>query len=194
MPFLVVFIAVLLIVLFYFLSKRQSRQADSPEDPDTFDFEPDTQSVTPTVLRKVRVVAPVQTFGDTKQRVYVQANPFPPGVDQVNIPSGKGIDALLTLVIEPVVRRLDNDAEVNDFSDELSLTIYYTAKEVAATELDSFGRPMLSIVSGYRDESEVWRLERLDTRVTPDPNTGGGTLTAKLKTLHPKDPQWIGRP
>lgn len=194
MPFIIVLLAVVLIVLFYFLSRRQSREADAPDAPDTFDFEPDTESLTPTVLRRVHVEAPVQTLSGVKQRVYVEANPFPLGVDEVNIPGGKGIDALLTLVWEPVVRRLDNRAEVNDFSDELSITIYYSPKEVAATELDALGRPRLSIVSGYRDANGVWRLERLATDVIPDPGTGGGRLNAKLKTLHPNDPQWIGRP
>lgn len=194
MPFIIVLLAVVLIALFYYLSRRQSREADSPEVPDTFDFEPDTESLTPTVLRRVHVEAPVQTFDGVKRRVSVEANPFPPGVDQVDIPSGKGIDALLTPVWEPVVHRVDNNAEVNDFSDELSITIYYSPKEVAATELDAFGRPLLSIVSGYRDAYGVWRLERLATDVQPDPGTGGGTLNAKLKTLHPNDPQWIGRP
>lgn len=196
MPFTVVFIAVVLIVIFYFLSRRQRPVPNPPgvseTESDTYEFAPDDQSLSPVAGRIVRVVAPAQMIGGAKRRLQVIPRPLS-GVGEASVPAGKNF-ALITLVLNPEVQRLDNGDPVSDFPDPLTLTFYYTARDAAATDKNADGSPQLSIISGYLSKNDGWRMERLDTTVTPDPNTGGGTLEAKLDTLYPNDPQWIGRP
>jgi hypothetical protein len=196
-PFPILGIAFLLLAIFYFLFRRTPNKALEPDenggpDDDMFIFDPDLEAVKFQASRKVTVNAPAQTINGTLRKLTVEANTLPKLPD-LQVPAGKGIEKLLVLVIDDRIRTKDTREEVYQFDSPVTYTIEYTKEDAAATTKNADGTPRLSIVAGYQ-AADGWKFERLKTTVTPNPRTGGGTLTAKIKNLQPKDPKWIGIP
>lgn len=197
-PFPILGIAFLLLAIFYFLFRRTSNKAVDPDenggtnDDDMFIFDPDLDAVKFQASRKVTVNAPDQTINGTRRKLIVEANTLPKLAD-LKVPAGKGIEKLLVLVIDDRIRTKDTREEVYEFDSPVTYTVEYTKEDAAATTKNAEGTPRLSIVAGYQT-ADGWKFERLKTTVTPNPRNGGGTLTAKIKNLKPKDPKWIGIP
>lgn len=197
-PFLLFGIAIAILVIFYFLFRRPSEGIKNPNEKEEgnedemFVFDPERDGISRLSRRKVTIVAPAQTINGSRRKLVVEANPLP-DLTGLEIPEGKGIDKLVVLVIDDRVRTRDTREEVYIFERPLTYTVEYTKEDAAATTTKPDGTPRLSIVTGYQ-AADGWKFERLDTTVTLDPNTGGGTLTAKIKNLQPKDPKWIGSP
>ncbi len=197
-PFLLLGIAIAILVVFYFLFRRPIGGIRNPDEKeegtedDMFVFDPERDGISRLSRRKVTVKAPAQTINGARKRLVVEANPLP-DLPNLQIPEGKGIEKLVVLVIDDRVRTRDTGEEVYEFDSPLMYTIEYTKEDAAATTTNDDGKPRLSIVTGYLAE-EGWKFERLDTKVTPNPKTGGGTLEAKIKSLKPQDPKWVGVP
>lgn len=198
-PLLLIIIVVVVLVVLYLLFRR-SQPAPPPAngnggdgDSTTFTFDTERDALVPTVARKVTIVAPSRTIGQAKHKVTVEPRPLKDVGDWTKPPDGKGIDELVVLVINPAVRDDVTKEELYDFPTALEYTVQYLPEDAAKSTLDADGKPRLSIITGYSAD-DGWKWERHETTVTPDSKTGGGTLTAKINQLHPKDPQWIGRP
>lgn len=195
-PFILLGIAFGLLVIFYFLFRRAP--APGPDEngktleEDVFTFDPQRDLLKPVCRRKVTVTAPVQTIAGVKHRLRVEARDLP-NLPDIQVPDGKGIDALLVLVIDDRVLLDDSDQEVYDFEQPLVYTIEYTNEDADAAPKNDDGTPKLSIVTGYLAE-DGWKFAQLGTTLEANPSTGGGTLTARQWTMHPKDPKWIGIP
>lgn len=196
MPLIIIAVIALIVLIYLWQRRRTSPPApridDGKPDSDTFEFTPDMESVTPTAARRVRVEAPAQRVRGAQRRLVVEAQPLPRLAD-LEAPRHKGIDALQVLFFNPLVRLADTDEPVYDFTDPLTVTVFYTADDAAMTAKDMQGKPRLAIITGYQSE-DGWRFERLGGELQPDPDTGGGTCTVRVKTLQPKDPMWIGNP
>lgn len=198
MPPILIGVIVLFFLVALFFVFRQNNEEEKVNNgkPDSqnvvFEFEQDREGFVATARRRIRFVMPPQKNLAARQRITIQLEPLPK-LDQLEIPSGKGIEALQLLIANPVARMSETYQQVYDFDPPLSVTVYYTKEDTAETTFHPDGTPRLSIVSGYESQ-EGWRFERLDTRVQADKETGGGTLTAELRTLHPNDPLWTGRP
>jgi hypothetical protein len=190
---LLVIVVFVLLVLAALWARTQSRTG-SPDGPvipdDTFDFDEDSDQIAPTARRKTHIVAPAQDTPDGKRRLDITANALP-NLTGVTPPPEKNIDAILVTVLNPSVRFLDSDIEVNDFAPPLTLVVDYKAEDAEATTTEG-GKPRLSLAAVYQS-NEGWRFERLNTDVTPYAE-GGGTLTASLGTLQPNDPVVMCRP
>lgn len=197
-PFILLAIAIGLLVIFYFLFRRTPAQAPGQNEKggngeeEMFTFDPKQDVAKPVSRRKVTIIAPTQTIGGVKRKLRVEAKDLPT-LAGIQVPKGKGIDALLVLVMDDRVLFADSDQEVYEFDPPLTYVIEYTKEDAAAAPKDDKGTPRLSIVTGYPTE-DGWKFERLDTLVEPNPANGGGTLTAKLSKMNPKDPKWIGQP
>lgn len=194
-PIWIVIIIVVLIAIYYFWSRLQPPKPGTPrindEQPDVFEFDPDTDQLAPIIRRKVRFVAPPQNMRGGKQRVTITPDKLP-STQGAEPPAAKNI-SLDVMVIEPQVQLAETNEYVYDFDPPLELTIFYKKEDAAKTTLDDNGVPRLSIITGYHSP-DGWKFERLSTTVTPDPQTEGGTLTAQVSTLHPQDPAWVGHP
>lgn len=194
-PFVLLGIAFGLLVVFYFLFRRKPAQSPGQDDKlaeqDVFIFDPAREQIKPLSRRKVTVMAPAQTVAGVKRKLRVEAKNLP--TIDVQVPQGKGIDALLVLVIDDRVMLADSDQELFEFNPPLTYSIEYTKEDAEGVSKNVDGTPKLSIVTGYRAD-DGWKFERLNTKVEPNSATGGGTLTAELANMHPKDPKWIGNP
>ncbi|RIK24605.1 MAG: hypothetical protein DCC52_12225 [Chloroflexi bacterium] len=157
-----------------------------------FTFDPESDALKPMSRRKVTITAPAQMLRGARRKLVVEAQPLP-SLGELKIPANKGIEKLLVLVIDDRVRDAETRDEVYEFEKPLTYVIEYTKEDIAATTLNADGTPRLSIVTGYQTQ-DGWKFERLPTKVTPNPKTGGGTLTAQVKTLQPLDPKWISIP
>lgn len=156
-----------------------------------FEFDEDTQNITRMTMRKIRITAPPQTREGKQYNLNVVPQPLP-NTQNVVIPEGKNLDALVTPVLNPRVEYADNVQELYIFDPPLTVRINYDKQDAdAAQSVD--GVPQLSIVTGY-NTADGWKLERLATTVIPDSETGGGICTALLSNLQPADPIFLGRP
>lgn len=196
-PFVFIVLAIVLLAVFYFLFRRAPAPPSDPkargsDNEDTFVFDPMQDAVKPFTRRKATITAPAQNVGGVMRKLTVSANPLP-AYSQLEIPQEKKIDALVVLVGDFRVSYADTGTEVNDFTEPLTFVFEYTKEDAATTGLNADGSPQLSIVTGY-PAGDGWKFEKLLTKAVPNPDTGGGTLTATVRTLHPLDPQWIGRP
>lgn len=191
---LVLGLAVLAILYFAFRSAggNPSEKGKSVGSDDVFEFDGSEENLATNVRRRVQIIAPAQPSGNGTRKISIEALPLPQ-TGELKPPESKGITELLVTVINPRAQYADTRQEVNDFANPLTMTIHYTAKEFAATDVGENGQPRLSIVVGYQDNAG-WHFERLATTVSHNPETQGGTLTAQIQTLHPKDPAWISRP
>ena len=94
----------------------------------------------------------------------------------------------------------DGETEIFEFpsGEEVTLQIEYTAEDALGSDYnpaDPEDKPKLSIITGWgRVDNIVTTWQRNETTVTPNRETGGGTLTTTFTELHPNDPQWVGRP
>lgn len=177
------FIVLVLIVLT--ASGRRGRPAPPPTDADTFDFEADNDAAIPTVRRATHIVAPVQQINGSPRHLSISVTQLP-NMTGVQPPPEKDIAAIFAVIINPRVVIAGTETEVYDFADSLTVTVNYTGEDAAAYPVGADGNPTLSLATAYQTD-DGWKFEKLATTVTPD-NSGGGTLTAALSTLHPKDP------
>jgi hypothetical protein len=195
-PFILIGIAIVLLVIFYFLFRRTPEVpppgGKGSTDEETFVFDPKQEATRAFVRRKVTVTAPAQIVGGVKHNLTVEADSLP-ALPEMEIPKEKGIDALVVLVINDRVHLADADQEIYEFDPPLTYVIEYTKEDTASAPANLDGTPRLSIVTGYRAD-DGWKFERLPTTVQPNSETGGGTLTAQIANMHPKDPKWIGNP
>ncbi len=189
-PILLLVIALFILLILAVVVARLRRESGQSGQADTFEFDEDTDSVSPTTQRHTLIRAPVQTIGGVKHRLSVVANPLPMG-GIPDVPPDKGIEELVLTVINPAVRTADTGEELFDFNPPLEITVNY--KEQDAGSAQTAQAPRLSLVTLYPVEGG-WRMERLPTQVQPDKVEGGGTLSAKIRTLRPSDPVAIGRP
>ena len=149
-------------------------------------FDPDTASVG----RLVTITAPVQERQGAQRALKIQAAPLP-NLSRVKPNGAKGIEQVIAVVMNPVVYA-DDDTPINDFKPPLEVSVQFTKADVKKTALDAKGVPQLSLAVVYSSD-DGWKWERLKTRVTLDAS-GGGTLSAKLRTLRPQDPIVMCRP
>lgn len=193
---LLVLVLFILLVLFALLTRREPPPGpDGPhvdDDGQTFTFDPEPENLQMSVRRKTVFLVPPQKIAGPGRQVQILLRPLP-RPDGLTIPSGKGIDALDVLFLNPYAALSDTGEEVYDFDPPLTVTMYYTAEDAEKAARDEKGAPLMSIITGYESESG-WKFERLPTTPMPDAETGGGTLKAPLTTLHPRDPMWAGRP
>lgn len=177
------------------LWSRRSPKAESPMDEtltEIFEFTPDEQGAVPTIARRTRIVAPGQRVNNATQKIRVIAQPLPQ-INNLVIPAEKGIDSLDILLINPVVRLADSDQELNEFDPPLTVTVWLDKQDMTAGKLTADGAPAMSLITGYQ-AADGWKFERLSTERSFNPETGGGTLSAQIRTLTPKDPVWAGFP
>lgn len=195
-PFILLGIAFGLLVIFYFLFRRAPGPGPDEKgksaEQDTFVFDPQSDTIKPVSRRKVTVTVPAQTIAGVKHRLRVEAKDLP-GLEDIQVPQGKGIDKLLVLLIDDRVMLADTDEEIYEFDPPLTYAVEYTQADAAAAPKNADGKPTLSVVTGYLAE-DGWKFERLNTTVESNPVTGGGTLTAEQRTMHPLDPKWVGVP
>lgn len=149
-----------------------------PPDKD-FDFIPGTQGPH---ARHTKIHVPGQASGKT---LTIRSNPLP-SESVPTAPANKGIQGIIRWVIEPDIRDQNNDP-VYDFDPPLTVSIDFQADDVQAAG----GKPRLSIITMYKD-GNTWKFERLNTMVTG--SASGGTLTASVRNLHPRDPFALGFP
>jgi hypothetical protein len=195
MPWFIVIIAVVLVVIFYYLSRAQAprapeRSADE-NAPQTFDFQAG-QELRAVVQRDTRILVPPQWVRDRRQKLRIELQSLP-AIGQLKPPPEKKIDALLAAVINPTMYAEETGEPLTNFDPPLTLSISYTSEDAAETTIGKDGAPQLSIVTAYQSP-EGWRFERLGTTVTPNRDGEGGTLTAEVTTLEPADPFTIGKP
>jgi hypothetical protein len=93
--------------------------------------------------------------------------------------------------MSPVVRYIDTGQEVSQFEPPLDVSVQFTEADAKATTLDSNGVPKLSLGVAYPADGG-WKWEKLKTHVTKEGS--GGTLHAKLHTLHSKEALFISKP
>lgn len=195
MPWFVVILFVVLAIVAYYFWRSQNERLRAPSSEDemsqTFDF-PEQAGAVALNRRTLRIIAPTQIVRGKKQKIRVELAPLP-AIGVLKPPPEKGIDALLALVVNPMVLAQDTGDALTAFDPPLTITVQYKKEDAAETSTDEKGIPKLSIVCGYEAE-DGWRFEKLPTTVTPDAKGNGGTLTAQLKTLAPKDPLWVGKP
>lgn len=180
---LVVVVAVVLVALYLF------RRAPAAEPGlSRFVFSPSPEfGVTPLVKREVTIVAPDQLSAGKTRKLNVTALPLPPEPSQTP-PKEKGIDRLLTSVINPRVQYSDTGETATNFDPPLTFTFTYSAEDLAvAPQTD--GRPQISIVTFYQD-GDFTRWERLVT----DIDAKAMTCSAQVRTLTPSDPAGMGIP
>lgn len=193
-PIILLVIVVFVLFVLVALGARMQYREDSPDSPvnldATFEFDEDSEQLSPTARRKTSIFAPAQDSPGGKRKLDITAMPLP-DLTGATPPAEKGIDALLVTVLNPSVRFADSDLAVNDFSPALTLIVDYKPEDAMATTMEN-GIPRLSLATVYQSE-DGWRFERLDTEVKPNVE-GGGTLTALLNTLQPNDPVVFCRP
>lgn len=192
---LLVILIFVVLVAFALWQSQQNPKRNAPEgvEPTTeeFEFDEDTENVTRTSMRKIRITAPPQARDGTRVKLRIQPQPLP-NVQDLTIPEGKNLDALVTTVLNPRVEYADNGQEINTFDPPLILRVNYKKQDADATQTVN-GAPQLSLVTGYRTNNG-WKLERLATTVIPDDKTGGGICTASVSNLQPADPIFLFRP
>ncbi len=191
MPWLVVIIFIVLGALAYYFWRSQNRLRTPSEGepmPQTFDFDEQEGRV----RRKLRVIAAEQTVAGKRQKVRIELRALP-DVTNLKPPPEKQIDALLSVVINPVVYASETGESLTTFNPPLTVTVHYKKQDAEMTTESKDGTPQLSLVSAYESD-DGWRFEKLPTTVTPNSGGNGGTLTAQLSTLEPGDPLWVGKP
>lgn len=193
-PILLLVLVIFALLVLFAVGSRMYRNGGSSGETrpaeQTFEFDPDTENVTPTVRRKTRLIAPAQFAAAPNRKLAVQALPFT-DTSQAIPPPGKGIDAILVTVLNPSVRYTDSDAEIYEFDPPLTLVVNYQPEDEAATTMNGTV-PQLSLATVYHDDTG-WKFERLPTTISPS-GKGNGTLTASVTTLHPADPFVVCRP
>ncbi|HZQ09366.1 MAG TPA: hypothetical protein VFD70_22500 [Anaerolineae bacterium] len=182
--------ALVLIIIIYRYTRKEVHQIENRLEAGSTQhrFEPGRAYVE----RQVEINAPPQHHQGARRKIAIEAAPLP-DLRGVAPEKEKGIEEIITVIINPIVRFEDSRAEVYQFEPPLDVTVQYTEADVKATTLDEQGIPKLSLIVAYQ-ASDGWKWERLKTRVNPSLPGGAGTLHAKLHTLRPKDPIAMGRP
>lgn len=180
-------VAIAAAILYFFRLRSSTPPRPDRLGSDTFTFTPEPTDAVPLVKRKVTIVAPPQTTAKGSARVKITAQPLPAD-PPAPPPAGKGIERLITTVINPSVTNADTGAALSDFDPPFSVTIEYTDADAEAGGAKD-GRPRLSLVTFYQAQ-DGWRWERLTTEVDAERRQ----LKAQLRTLQPKDPFGIGAP
>jgi len=194
MPWLVILVAIVLFALFYFLARSRGGLREPPtlEDnvPQTFEFQ-EQESIAAPTHRNLRIIAPQQNSRGKRQKVRIELKPLP-ALGEMKPPPEKRIDEILAVVSNPAVYAAETGEQLETFDPPFTVTLTYKKQDAARTELLN-GAPQLSIITVYESEKGL-RFERLATKVSPNPDGDGGTLTANLTTLAPNDPLCIGKP
>ncbi len=182
--------ALSLLVIIYRYTRREVHQIENRLEGGSTQhrFEPGRAYVE----RLVQINAQPQHHQGVRRKIAIEAAPLP-DLRGIVPEKAKGIEEIITVIINPIVRFEESHAEVHEFEPPLDLTVQYTEADVKATTLDEHGIPRLSLIVVYQ-ASEGWKWERLKTRVNPSTPGGAGTLHAKLHTLRPQDPVAMGRP
>src|SRR5438105_4050447 len=115
------------------------------EDFSMQQFAPGRENVT----RHVRLEGQPQNHKGKKRKIQVRAAPLPAAVAPAAPPREKGIHALITIVLNPVVTVGDADEEIELFDPPLEVHVDYTESDVKATTLNPQGVPQLSLTLGY---------------------------------------------
>ncbi|MBI4674378.1 MAG: hypothetical protein HY741_22265 [Chloroflexi bacterium] len=195
MPWLAIVAFVVFVIVVYYFWHSQNEGVGAPPSEDnvaqTFDYE-EQDGAAALVRRKLRVVVPAQKGKGKPQKVRIDLKRLP-ALDSLKPPPEKHIDALLAVVINPVIFASESGEQLTTFDPPLTITIHYEEQDAALTTNSSDGVPQLSIVTVY-ESSDGWRFEKLQTTVSPNPNGNGGTLTAQVTTLEPDDPFCMGMP
>lgn len=185
---LVLFIVLVLVAVF----SRANRSGDgTARDSETelFTFEEDGVSAVPTTLRRTEIRVPAQSINGARRKLTVVAAPLPAMPNDAP-PAEKGIEALVAMVINPVVRDAETNQELYEFDPPLEIAVRFKPEDTTETGDEP---PRLSLITAYL-AGQGWKFERLPTAVTSDGPGKGGTLRAQLRTLQPQDPLVIGRP
>jgi hypothetical protein len=143
------------------------------------------------VGRQVTIDTQTQKRRGASHKLKVEAAPLP-NLSRVKPKGAKGIEGVISVVLNPIVRSIEDDQEWNEFDPPLDISVQYTEADAKATTLDAKGNPKLSLALVYQSENG-WKWERLKTEVIPS-RQGGGTLRAKIRTLRPQDPIVMCRP
>lgn len=144
------------------------------------------------VTRRVRAKLQDQMHEGKKHKIQIEATPLP-DVSRAKPHPAKGIEQVIALVMHPKIRIAATGEAIEEFDPPIEFEVEYTRSDVKATQKNARGTPKLSLSIGYEEPDGEWKWEKLKTRVKPlDENKG--TLHAKLRTLHPKDPMFITRP
>lgn len=185
---IIVVIIVVVLVVLYLLRRPSGPEVGGEPEVSRFEFQPaDKIGGTPLVKRQVVILAPDQMVVGKTRKLVVEAMPLPPEPMQTP-PKEKGIERLLTTVINPLVRYADTRETATNFDPPLTFTFSFSGEDQeAAGKTDD--RPRLSIVTFYQD-GEVWRWEKLPT----DVDVKSMTCTAQVLTLTPRDPCGMGIP
>ncbi len=178
----------LILILYRFTRKEIKEIEHRQEDSTVLYFETGRDPV----RRNTTIDAQAQHHQGTSRKITVEAGALP-DLTNVTPSADKGIDAIVQVVMNPIVRYADSRDEVTEFEPPLDITIDYTAEDAKTTKLNAAGTPQLSITQAYQTP-EGWKWERLKTRVSPASPDGPGTLRAQIHTLRPKDPLMITRP
>lgn len=144
------------------------------------------------IKRRVSINAPAQTVGGAKHEVDVNALNLP---TEIPVLPAKGTNTvkLLTVIMEPEVRTKDTNQIVTTFDSPLAITVDFTAEDSRAVNKGADGKPLISLITYYRD-GNVWKWERLKTTVTCVAPCETGTLSAQITNLRPNDPVSDGTP
>jgi hypothetical protein len=181
---------VAVVILVYRASRKEVKQIEQhhEQEAQVHEFAPGRAHVN----RKVTIHARPQHHEGTQRKLAVKAEGLP-DVGELVPPKEKGIDGLIALVMNPSVEFENGGGAVEKLEPPLDLKVEYTAEDAKQTTLDASGTPRLSLILGYQDDGK-WKWERLNTHVKSAGEGQGGTLHAKIHTLKPKDPVWIGHP
>ncbi len=148
----------------------------------SFDFDSSQPGMAGLVNGRLTITAPAQKGND----VTINAQLLPPAPDSPP-PAGKGINRLIRMVIHPRVTDKQTGLVLTTFDPPLTLTVTYTADDLAGVSNGPDGNPQLFLVTFYSDGS-AWRWQKLATTV----DSTQMTLTATLTTLTPADPVGVG--
>ncbi len=154
-----------------------------------FDFPANKENV----LRHTQVIAPPQLVRGKRVQVVVTAGAL---VKIPEPPESKGIRNPLA-VIEIVVRPVTSDETIlYDFDPPLQITIEVGGTAVLRKQSAqpapikrARGEQPSGMFTCYRDKYEKWHWQKLATETTTLDKQPA--LTAKIKTLHPEDPEGI---
>lgn len=181
---LVVVVAAVVLVVLYLLRRSPSSEPGIGR----FVFNPPSENgVPPLVRRPVTILAPDQVVAGRTHKLAITALPLPPEPSDTP-PKEKGIERLLTVVINPRVQYSDTGETATNFDPPLTFTFNYSAEDLAVAPRAN-GRPQLSIITFYQD-GDLTRWEKLAT----DVDAKAMTCSAQVRTLTPRDPAGMGIP
>jgi hypothetical protein len=171
---------VALVVLALRFTKKEVKQIEHAHEttsPHTF------EAGKAQVERQVTINPRDQHHQGAHRKIKVESA-SPADLSNVKPNGANGIEQVLAVVMRPVVRYADSGQDISQFEPPLDITVRFTDADVKATTLDANGLPRLSLGAVYPADGD-WKWQRLKTHVSKDGD--GGTLQAKLHSLHPDE-------